>query len=105
MRSAEVYRPAILIAGVNDGGTVNAGEGAEDVRVKGEVTPVGIRKGLDDAEAGGVGTGLGALLPVCTGGRDGGPTEVGRPPGVKLRLGAALTLRESTDWEDDMEYD
>ena len=73
----------------------------ETLRVKGDVIAVDRRKGFADADGAVAGLGAGDMEVVWIGGRDGGPTDMGRPPGVSARaMDAPYPLRvltESTD--------
>jgi hypothetical protein len=82
VRVAEVYF-VIGVDAKDASDVVDALEAAEVVRVKGEVSAVDRRKGLEEA---GTGTTGGAMAVDWIGGSDGGCTEAGLPPGVKARV-------------------
>lgn len=74
---------------------------ADVLRVNGEVRAVDRRKGFEeDDEEDGPGKAEGVMLVVWIGGSDGGPTDVGRPPGVRDRFrDMPMPPSESIDWE------
>ena len=71
----------------------------EDVlRVNGDAMAVDRRKGLEEAVTDEPGAGDVADLEICRCGRDGGPTDVGLPPGVRDRVTEMpFPLRPSID--------
>lgn len=85
-KGAEVY----FVPVAEEGGAFaldadDASELEEEDRVNGLDRALDRRKGLEEAGVGAEG-GAGDTTEVCMGGSEGGPTEVGRPPGVRARV-------------------
>lgn len=86
LSGAEVYLVPVPFVRAAEFVAAVVASDAEDVdRVKGLLSAVDRLKGLEDADCG-AGGGVGARALVCIGGRDGGPTDMGRPPGVNARV-------------------
>jgi len=77
LSGAEVYFvPVLGTCGAALEFAVAASETEDEDRVKGLLSAVDRRNGFD----------VGAIALVWMGGKDGGPTDVGRPPGVRARV-------------------
>jgi hypothetical protein len=86
LSGAEVYFvPVLGTCGATLEFAVAASETEDEDRVKGLLSAVDRRNGFEDADWG-AGGGVGAIALVWMGGKDGGPTDVGRPPGVRARV-------------------
>jgi len=86
LSGAEVYLvPVDALCGPGEPAAVEASDTDEEDRVNGLVIAVDRRNGFEDAGTG-AGGGAGEIELVGIGGNEGGPTDVGLPPGVSARV-------------------
>jgi hypothetical protein len=81
---------------------VDERDAADGLRAKGDERAVDRRNGFEDEEVEDDGPAdvADAIVAVCNGGRDEGPADVGRPPGVSARVREMpIPLRASTECE------
>jgi hypothetical protein len=85
LAEAEMYfKPVDTLLGPGEV-AVGASETVDVDRVKGLVRAVERRQEFEEAGTG-AGGGVGVIELVETGGNEGGPTDMGRPPGVRARF-------------------